>query len=149
MNRWKESIVHSLFIITFLMRRGKVPPYAPQKDSFNLLFSSTQFFLKYFFFKKKHHKNQHCKNHYHLITLSLVNSENYSTFLCWLKRLTKSTNKQRNRHMNKANSQQNYEVRLESIRNYLDHSLTHLTPTVPPKPHRAISSERVTGKSIF
>lgn len=42
----------------------------------------------------------------------------------------KSTNKQRNQHMNKATSQRNFEAWLESIRNYFDHSLTRLTLTV-------------------
>lgn len=46
--------------------------------------------------------------------------------------------------MNKANSQKNFEVQLESTRNYAEWS-----PTVLLKPHPAINSERTTGKRNF
>lgn len=51
--------------------------------------------------------------------------------------------------MNKANFQRNFEVWLESIRNYLDHSLTYLSSTVLPNPYLAISSNKVREKQVL
>lgn len=51
--------------------------------------------------------------------------------------------------MNKANSQKNFEMQLESIRNYADHSPIPLTPTVQLKPIQQLTQRRQEGKAAF